>query len=72
MVFTLWNDAALSAPANQVGPTLTFDGAAGNPPAVSVLDPPKLAMALRRNGELHPAVPNKDLTCPRQKKSALS
>jgi len=36
MVFKLWNDASLSAPANQVGPTLTFDGAGGNPPPVIV------------------------------------
>lgn len=36
MVFALWNDATLSAPANKIGPTLTFDGAGGNPPPVSV------------------------------------
>ncbi len=36
MVFTLWNDPALSAPANQIGPTLTFDGVGGNPPPVGV------------------------------------
>src|SRR4030095_6340580 len=36
LVFKLWNDPSLSAPANQIGPTLTFDGAGGNPPPVSV------------------------------------
>ncbi len=36
MVFTLWNDPVLSAPANQVGPTLSFDGAGGNPPPVTI------------------------------------
>lgn len=36
MVFTLWNDSTLSAPANKVGPTLTFDGAGRNPPPVSI------------------------------------
>src|SRR5258708_7362436 len=35
MVFRLWNDPALSAPTNQIGPTLTFDGAGGNPPPVT-------------------------------------
>lgn len=36
LVFKLWNDPSLSAPANQVGPTLTFDGVGGNPPPVVV------------------------------------
>jgi len=34
--FTLWNDDDLSAPENQIGPTLTFDGVGGNPPSVAV------------------------------------
>src|ERR1051325_3361036 len=33
MTFSLWDDAAAG---NQVGPTLTFDGAGGNPAPVSV------------------------------------
>lgn len=35
MVFKLFDAATLG---NQVGPTLTFDGAGGNPPAISVTD----------------------------------
>jgi hypothetical protein len=38
MVFTLWNDPTLAGPANQIGATLTFDGAGGNPPPVSVVN----------------------------------
>src|SRR5205823_14380438 len=36
MVFKLWNDPTAIAPANQVGPTLTTDGLAGDPAPVNV------------------------------------
>ncbi|HUN82615.1 MAG TPA: hypothetical protein VMV81_14010, partial [Phycisphaerae bacterium] len=35
MVFKLWNDPVSTAPGNQVGPTLTFDGVGIHPPQVS-------------------------------------
>ncbi|MFO0837038.1 MAG: hypothetical protein U1D55_00805 [Phycisphaerae bacterium] len=36
MTFSLWDDPTLSAPANQVGSTITFDGVGANPPPVTV------------------------------------
>ena len=36
MVFKLWNDPVSTAPGNQVGPTLTFDGVGIHPPQVSI------------------------------------
>ncbi len=36
--FSLWDDPVAVGPANQVGPTLTFDGVNDNPPPVEVTD----------------------------------
>jgi uncharacterized protein YjbI with pentapeptide repeats len=36
--FTLWRDPASVLPADQIGPTLTFDGGAGNAPAIDVVN----------------------------------
>ena len=38
LTFSLWNDPVSTDPADQIGPTLTFDGMGGNPPPINIVD----------------------------------